>query len=134
MPHGPDIGGVVGARGGGDGGILEEAFLDRELLIHVGGHEHDVHQALVHDFADDVEEFGQIAVAVFFARPDFGRELRGPRAVAGEVAARAGGAHAERHVGVLGIGKDEIPVGPGGGVDGRQFLVKGADHVMDWSG
>ena len=70
VADGPDVGRVVGARGGRDTRVFEQSFLDRDLLVHVGGHQHDVHQALTDDLADDVEELGQVATAKFIARPD----------------------------------------------------------------
>src|SRR5687768_8242639 len=85
MANGPHVRRVVRAGGGSDGGIFEQAFLDRKLLIHVGGHEHDIHKALVHDLADDIEKFGKISVAVFLAVPDFRRELRWARTAPGKI-------------------------------------------------
>jgi hypothetical protein len=49
VAHRPDIRGVVGARCGRDDGIFEQAFFDGQLLVDIGGHEHDVYQTLVHD-------------------------------------------------------------------------------------
>ena len=107
VAHGPDIGGVVRARGRRHVRLAEQPFLDREQLVHVGGHEHDVHQALVHDLADDVEELGQVAVAELVAGPDFGREARRALAAQGEVRTRPGRAHAEGHISVLRVRDDE---------------------------
>ena len=107
VADGPDIGGVVGAGGGGDAGVAEQSFLDRELFVDVSGHEHDVHEALVNDFADDVEKLGKVAVAEFGARPQFGRKPHRPLAAPREIRARAGSAHPKGHVRVLGVRDDE---------------------------
>ena len=80
VAHRPNIRGVIRARGGRDVGVLEQPFLDGELLVHVGGHQHDVHQPLMRDLANDVEKLGQVAIAELVARPDLRRELRRPRA------------------------------------------------------
>jgi len=45
--------------------IAKQPFLDRQLFVDVGGHEHDVDHALPHDFADDVQKLRQIAIAEF---------------------------------------------------------------------
>ena len=107
MAHGPDIGGVVGARGGGHVGFAEQPFLDREQLVHVGGHQHDVHQALMHDLTDNVEKLWEIAIAILLARPDLGREARGSLAAQREIGARTRSPHAKGHVRVLCVRDDE---------------------------
>jgi hypothetical protein len=66
----PDVRRVVRSRGGRDVRILEQPFLDRNLLVHVGGHQHNVHEAVMCDFADNVEELGQITIAEFVAIPN----------------------------------------------------------------
>src|SRR6266511_864141 len=107
VAHGPHVGRVVGARGGRDAGVVIEPFLDGELLVHVGGHQHDVDEALVGDLADDVEELRQVAITELVASPDLGRKLREPGAAPREVVARPRRADAKGHVGVLGVGDDE---------------------------
>ena len=106
-----DVGGVVGADGGGDVGVFEEAFLERELVAGGGGHQHDVDQALAGVLADLVAVFGQGAEADLASGVGLGRQ--------------AGCADAEGHVGVLGVGEDEVAAALGVGVDGGEFLVEG---------
>jgi hypothetical protein len=60
------------------------------------------------DFADDVQKLRQIAVAEFLAAPDFGRKAGRMRPARGQIAARAGRAHAKGHVRVLGVGDDKV--------------------------
>ena len=107
VAHRPHVRRVVGAGGGCDMRLLEEAFLDGELLRHVGGHQHDVHESLMRDLPDDVEELRQVAVPKFIPAPDLGRKLRRPRPAPREEAPWPGSAHAERHVRILRISDDE---------------------------
>src|SRR6185503_20357481 len=59
------------------------------------------------NFADHIEELGEIAVAVLVAGPDFGGEMRVTFAVRGKIMSRTGRADAEGHVRVLRVGDDE---------------------------
>ena len=107
VARGPHVGGVVGAGSRGNVGVLKQAFLDGELLIDVGRHEHDIDQPLRHDLADDVEKLGQVPVAELVARPNLRRKLRWVRTLGRKISAMAKRTNPERHVRVLGIGDDK---------------------------
>ena len=106
--HTPDVGGVVGADRGLDRAVLEQALVAQPL--HVGGrHQHDVDDVLPDDGADLVEELLAGAVA-------------GPAAVG--LALGAGPAQAGAHVGVLGVGDDEVLTAVLAGPDPGELLVQ----------
>ena len=107
--HNVNVGGVVDARGRRHVTLIEDAFVNRQDFTGAGGHEHDVHEALFNYLLDDLAKLGQAAIAQFAAM--------GFRRLAG----RADG---ESHVGVLGIGKDEILAAARVGVDALQLAVQ----------
>ncbi len=90
----PNIGCVVGSHGGRDAAVVEQPLVNRQHLVRAGAREHDVDEPLGDDLAD--------LLAILVERAEAG--LAG---VALGAAARRG--EAERHVGVLRVGKDEIP-------------------------
>ena len=107
----PDIGRVVGADRGLDPCAGEGAAL-RELLQVGGRRQHDVDDILFDDRFDRIEKFrpgGQ-------PRP---RATRGPR--------RADRMQPRPHVGVLGVGDDEIRAPVGACADARELVVE-PDH------
>ena len=84
-----DVGRVVGADGRRDRRVVEQPLLDRQDVVGARGHEHDVDQPLADDLAHLVAVLGQRS------------RLAGDRIGAGR--RKAGG-----HVGVLGVGEDEV--------------------------
>ena len=105
----PDVGRVVGADGRRDRAVVEQTFLDREDFVRTGAHQRDVDQTLLDHIAD------QLAVFVQRAEPGLVRVVFGTA---------AGGRQTECHVGVLGIGQDEVVDGRVG-QDTGQFGIKG---------
>src|SRR5262249_16004904 len=77
------------------------------LFIHVGGHQHDVHDSLMNNFANDIEKLGKVAIAELAARPEFRRKPSGPFAAPGQIRTGSRGAHAKRHVRVFRVRQDE---------------------------
>jgi len=110
-----DIGRVVGAGGGRDRAIIEQSSLDRQHLARRAGHEHDVHEFLLDDLHDDVTKLAEAAIAQLAAM-GLGRTSR-----------RADG---EGHVGVLGVGEDEVLAAVRVGVNALQFLVERFFHYL----
>ena len=99
-----DVGRVIGAHGGGDVRVVEQPFTDRERVIRARGHEHNVDQTLAGDQSH--------LLAVVFERLE--ADLTGMG-----LGRCAWGAEPERHVGVLGVGEDELPAPVRVGVDCR---------------
>src|SRR5205085_3342821 len=58
-----DVRGVVDARGGCYRAVVEQPAVNGQHLAGAGRHQHDVHQGLVNDLADEVAELTQTAVA-----------------------------------------------------------------------
>ena len=104
-----NVGRVVGAGGRRDGAVVEEPLVDGQHFAGAGGHQHDVHQLRLDDLRDDVAELGQSAIAQFAA-------VRFRRA--------AGRADGQGHVGVLGVGEDEVLAAVRIGVDAGEFDVE----------
>ncbi len=106
----PDIGRVVGADGGLHRAVAEQVALVQQLQVR-GRHQHDVHDVLLHDGGDLVQELGAAAVA----RPGAVRLAMG-----------SSPGEARPHVAVLGIRDDEIGAlvlaGPDAGELGIQAL------------
>ena len=120
--HDPDVAGVVGARRGRDRRAGEQFLADRELLHVRGGEQHDVDDVLLDDGADLVPVVGE--------RLPAGLRLVGAARQAG---ARSRGGHAERHVGVLRVGDDEVLAGGGACAHAGNLLVEslGGGHGGD---
>ncbi len=91
-----DVGRVVRPGGRGDGGIFEHPLANRQGVVGAGRHQHDVDHPLLDDGAD--------LLAIFFEglEPDL--------AVVG-LGRLPRGADAEGHVGILGVGEDELATG-----------------------
>ncbi len=111
-----NVGGVVGAGGGRDGAVVEEPLVDGQHFAGAGGHEHDVHQLCFDDLRDDVAELGQGAIA---------------QLAAVGLRRTAGGADGQGHVGVLGVGEDEVLAAVRVGVDAGQLEVERFLHYGD---
>src|SRR5688572_26890300 len=103
----PHIGGVIGARSGRHVRIAKQSLFDAELLVHVRGHQHNVHEALVNDFANDIEKFGKIAVPELVAGPEFRGESSWPFASSRQIGTWSRRAHAKGHVRILGVRQDK---------------------------
>ena len=104
----PDVGGVVGPDGRSDGTVVEQPLGDRQHLVGAGAHEHDVQQSLPHVLADQLAILVQRAEAALLG-------------VMFGAAARRG--DAEGHVGILGVGQDEV-LARGIGEDAGDLLVQ----------
>ena len=89
----PDVGGVVGPDGRGHGAGVEQALVQRQHFVGAGAHQHDVEQPLPHVVAN------QLPILVQRAKPAF-------LSVMFRTAARR--RDAKRHVGVLGVGQNEV--------------------------
>ena len=83
----------------GDGRIVEEPLAGSSRVISAGRHEHDVDEPLTGDQPH--------LLAVLFERPEAGPR---PRALSGDW---PGAPMPKRHVGVLGVGEDELPATDG---------------------
>jgi hypothetical protein len=88
-----DVGRVIRPDRGSDRRIVEEALAERQRVVGAGGHQHDVHEARARDQPH--------LVAVFLERLE--ADLAGMH-----LGRLAGCAQAQRHVGVLGVGDDEL--------------------------
>ena len=113
VADGKYVAGVVGPRGGRDVAVFEQPLADRQHVVAAGRHEHDVDQPLPRDLADLFAIFGQRAHP-HFAGVHFGRAARR--------------ADAERHVGILGVGQDELLRARRIGVNGGQFSIERFFH------
>ena len=110
----PDVGRVVGADRGLDPRAGEDVALDE--LFEVGDRgQHDVDDVLLDDRLDRIEEFRA------------GANASPRRSVA--VGAGPTRVQARPHVGVLGVGDDEIRAPVGAAADAREFVVE-PDHEM----
>ena len=109
---------------GRDVAVVEQPFADRQRVVAAGRHEHDVDQTLPRDLADVLAILGQRAHANF-AGVHLGRAARG--------------ADAECHVGVLGVGQDEVLAAGRIGVNGGQLAIErflhgsGLERLTCWS-
>ena len=88
-----DVGRVVGADRRRDGRIVEQPLAKRQGVVGAGGHQHDVDQPRPRDQPH--------LLAVFFERLE--ADLAGVH-----LGRPPGRAEAEGHVGVLGVGDDEL--------------------------
>ena len=107
-----DVGRVIGPDRRRDRRVVEQPLAKGQRMVGAGRHQHDVDQARPGDQPH--------LIAIFFERlePDF----------AGVHLGRAAGrAQAERHVGVLGVGDDELAAARVG-VDRRELAVEGFLH------
>ena len=96
--HGPDIRGVVGTRRRSNGGVAEKPFLDAKFFDIRCREQHDVDNVLGDHRADLFEVLRQSFPAAF----------RLVVAVTAGTCLRARGGDAEGHVGILGVGDDEV--------------------------
>ena len=108
-----DVGGVVGPSRRRHGAIVEDPLLDGQRLAGAGRHQHDVHELLFDDARDDVAELCEAAIANFAGM----RFRRLPRSADGQ-----------RHIGVLGVGEDEILAAARVRVDTPELRVKRFFH------
>lgn len=109
-----DVAGVVGPRRRRDGGLIEQPFLNGQQIVGARRRQHDIDDALPDHLADLLSILGERLEPQFAVMP----LRRQPRR-----------AHAERHVGVLGISEDEV-LAPGRiGMNGGEFTVEGFLHV-----
>jgi len=108
----PDVGGVVGADGGGDVAVVEQPLLDREHFVVAGAHQHDVDEALARDIPHELAVLGERTEASLL------------RVVLRALARRR---HAHGHVRVLGVGEDEIVAGRVV-QDPPELLIEGFRH------
>ena len=120
VADGKDIAGVVGPGGRRDVAGGEQLLVDRQLLIARGRHEHDVDQSLPGDLANLLAILGQRAEPAL-AGMHLGRLARH--------------ADAKRHIGILGIGQNEVGGARRIGMDGRQLAIERFLHdgYLPWS-
>ena len=108
-----DVGRVVGPAAGRDMAVVEEAFLDREQLVGVA----DMSMMSTSPAGRSARSGRDIPPACGYATS--------PPCASGDL---PGAAMPKRHVGVLGVGEDEILRARGVGVDAGEFLVERLVH------
>jgi hypothetical protein len=100
----PDVGRIVGADRRRHGTAFKEPLLNREQVARADAHQHDINQLLAGDFANVVAEFGEAAIRS-------GTGVASTR--------RPGRGQTEGHVGVFGVGEDEVAASRIGGESGK---------------